>query len=102
MRTQNRRIRIQRRTLRVGWKLRVNTQNVVAYEAWVDVYVQVWNLLERCLTNRMPETQALIWKSTANGTSDVRHHGHECGARSVVKLAHIMEMLSRLVRCLAQ
>jgi len=95
MRTQSRRIRIQGRTLRVGWRLRVNAQNIVAYEAWMDVYVQVWNFLERCLADRVPETQALIRKSTTDCTSYPRHHGHECGARSVVKLAHVMEMLSR-------
>ena len=95
MRTQSRRIRIQGRTLRVGWRLRVNAQNIVAYEAWMDVYVQVWNFLERCLANRVPETQALIWKRTTNCPGDTRHHGHECGAGSVVKVAHIMEMPSR-------
>jgi len=61
----------------------------------MDVYVQVWNLLERCLTNRVPETQALIWKSTTHCTGDARHHGHQCGACSVIELAHIMEMLPR-------
>jgi len=59
------------------------------------MYVQVRDLLERRLTDGMPETQALIWKSTANCTSDARDHGHECGACNVIELAHIMKMLSR-------
>jgi hypothetical protein len=75
--------------------LRVNAQNVVAHEAWMDVYVQVWNFLERGLANRVPETQALIGKGTTHRASDARHHGHECSAGSIVKLSHIMEMLSR-------
>jgi hypothetical protein len=75
--------------------MRVNTQNVIAYETWMDVDVQVRNFLERCLANRVPETQALIGKGTTNCTRDARHHGHERGASSVVKLANIMEMLSR-------
>jgi hypothetical protein len=95
MRTENLGIRIQCRPPGVGWKLRVNTQDVVAYEACMDVYVQVRNFLECCLANRMPETQALIRKSTTNCTSDARHHGHERGTCSVVKVAHITEMLSR-------
>ena len=57
--------------------------------------VQVRNFLERRLANRVPETQALIGKSTADSASDARHHGHECSADGVIKLAHIMEMLSR-------
>ncbi len=61
----------------------------------MDVYVQVWNFLERGLANGVPETQALIWKSTTYCTSDARHHGHQCGACSVIELAHIVEMLSR-------
>ena len=61
----------------------------------MDVDVQVWHLLERGLANRVPETQALIWKSTSHCTSDARNHGHECGARRVIKLAHIVEMPSR-------
>jgi hypothetical protein len=56
----------------------------------MHVYAQVWYLLERCLTNRVPEAQALIWKSTRHCTSDARHHGHECGAGSVIELAHVM------------
>lgn len=55
----------------------------------------MWNFLKRCLANRVPEAQALIWKRTTDRTSHARHHGHECGACSVVKLAHIMEMLPR-------
>ena len=51
--------------------------------------VQVRNFLERRRANRVPEAQALIWKGTANSTSDARHHGHECGARGVIKLAHV-------------
>jgi len=61
----------------------------------MDVYVQVWNFLERGLADRVPETQALIWKSACDCASDARHHGHECGACGVVKLAHIMKMPSR-------
>ncbi len=61
----------------------------------MDVNVQMWNFLERRLANGVPETHALIWKSSSNCTSDTRHHGHECGACRIVKLAHILEMLPR-------
>lgn len=61
----------------------------------MDVYVQVWNLLECRFTNRMPQTQALIWKSAADCTGDASYHRHERGACSVIELAHIMEMPSR-------
>lgn len=61
----------------------------------MDVNVQVRNFLERRLANRVPETQALIGKSTADSTSDARHHGHECSAGSVIKFAHIMQMPPR-------
>jgi len=61
----------------------------------MDVQVQVRNLLERRLANRVPETQALIRKRTAHGTGDPRHHGHERGACTVIELAHIMKMLPR-------
>lgn len=57
--------------------------------------VQVWNFLERRLANRVPDTQALIWKSATNCASYARYHRHECGTGGVIKLAHIMEMLSR-------
>jgi hypothetical protein len=56
----------------------------------MDMYVQVRDFLKRSLANRVPETQALIWKGTANGTSDARHHGHERGTRGVIKLAHVV------------
>jgi hypothetical protein len=78
--------------------LQVNTQDVIAFEAWLDVDVQVWNFLKCCLANRVPETQALIGKSATNRTRDARHHGHQCGARRIIKFAHIMEMLSRKAR----
>ena len=75
--------------------MRVNTQDIVAHEAGMDVYVQVWNFLESRLSNGVPETQALIWESPADRSSYARHHGHESGARRVIQLAHIMEMLPR-------
>lgn len=95
MRTQNRTVRIQGCPLRDGRRLGVNAQYVVAYQAWMYVYMQVRNFLERCLANGVPKTQALIWKSACDCPSDARHHGHERGACGVVKLAHIMKMLSR-------
>jgi hypothetical protein len=61
----------------------------------MDVYVQVWNFLESCLANRVPETQAFIWKCPAHRTSDASYHGHQRGARSLIKLTHIVEMLAR-------
>jgi hypothetical protein len=61
----------------------------------MDVYVQMWNFLKRRLANGVPQTQALIWKSTTDRSSYARHHGHEGGARRVIQLAHIMEMLAR-------
>ena len=61
----------------------------------MDVYVQVWNLLECGLTDRVPHTQALIGESTTHRTGDTRYHGHQRGARRVVELTHIVEMLPR-------
>ena len=61
----------------------------------MDVYVQVRDFLECRFANGVPETQALIWKSTTDCTSYARHHCHEGGARRVIQLAHIMEMLPR-------
>jgi len=75
--------------------LRVNTQDVIADEAWMNVYVQVGHFLKGRLTDRVPETQALIGKRTAHRASHTRHHGHERGAGSVIELAHIPEMPPR-------
>ena len=75
--------------------MRVNTQDIVAHEAGMDVYVQVWNFLESRLSNGVPETQALIWKSTTNCPRDARYHRHECGASCVIKLANVVKMLPR-------
>jgi|KBSMisStandDraft_5_1062788.scaffolds.fasta_scaffold112759_3 hypothetical protein len=61
----------------------------------MDMYVEVWNLLERGLANRVPQTQALIRESATDRTSEAGDHGHECGASTVIELAHIVEMLSR-------
>jgi len=65
------------------------------------MYVQVWHFLEGCLTNRVPQTQALIWKSTTDCASDTGDHGHQCGAGTVIELAHIVEMWSRNDECVA-
>ena len=59
------------------------------------MYVQMWYFLECSLADRVPDTQSLIRKATTNSPCDARHHGHECRARGVIKLAHIMEMLAR-------
>jgi hypothetical protein len=55
-------------------------------------------VLQFCAAVAAPQvgrpTEAVA-KPSPQPSSDARHHGHECGARSVIKLAHIMEMLSR-------
>lgn len=92
MGAQHRCIRVERGPLRIRRQLRVDAQDVIADQAWMNVYVQVRHFLEGRLTDRMPETQALIGKRAADRASHASHHGHERGAGSVIELAHIPEM----------
>jgi len=59
----------------------------------MDMDVQVRDFLKCRLANRVPQTHALIGKCTANSACDARHHGHECGARGVIELAHVVQVL---------
>jgi hypothetical protein len=61
----------------------------------MDMDVQMWNLLEGCGTDRMPQAQPLIGEDLADGTSDPDHRPHQLTAEVLVKLSNVAEVTSR-------
>jgi hypothetical protein len=75
--------------------MRVYSQEVVSYEAWVNMNVEVGHFLKRCLPDRMPKAKSLVRESGSHGSGNTRQRRHQSRSNPALKLPHIRNVLTR-------
>jgi hypothetical protein len=75
--------------------MRVYSQEVVSYEAWVNMNVQVGHFLKRCLPDRMPKAKPLVRESGCHGSGNTRQRRHQGRSNPALKLPHVRNVLTR-------
>jgi hypothetical protein len=75
--------------------MRVYSQEVVSYEAWVNMNVQVGHFLKRCLPDRMPKAKSLVRESGCHGSGNTRQRKHQSRSNPALKLPHVRNVLTR-------
>ena len=76
---------------KVGWS-RIHPEEIVSQVPRMNMEVEVWYLLVRSCTRRVPDTQPVIGKNVVDQTGDTCHRAHERGGSHVIDLANVRKM----------